>query len=385
MPTLEDLAFDAERDIGATKTFFPILALLGDRWAAARPWTGRTLGLNLHLTPLTASLVQELQLGGAQVAISAANPGTTDPGTVELLRQAGAHVYTGGDLEDRHKQVLTHQPHIIADVGADLLRLALDRRDLAPHVLAGVAMTLGGVHKLRERSRLAFPVVNLSEGRLRDAVENRYGLGEAVWEAVMRLTGMHLAGRRVAVVGYGAVGRGIASWGRSAGLAVEIVETDPVRRLFAHYDGYPTPTLADALSRVHLVVTATGSPRAIPAELLESARDRLVLLNAGTGGDEIDVSGIQRLAERVDHVASGVISYRMESGNHLIVLGDGHPLNIVVHAGSPEPVLLHFGLLGLVLEWLVGQRLPAGEHAVPADIEETAARLALQALAIPGM
>ena len=76
MPTLDDLAFDVERDIGATKAFFPILSMLGNQWAAHRPWEGVTLGLNLHLTPLSASLVQELSLGGATVVVSAANPGT---------------------------------------------------------------------------------------------------------------------------------------------------------------------------------------------------------------------------------------------------------------------------------------------------------------------
>jgi hypothetical protein len=63
------------------------------------------------------------------------------------------------------------------------------------------------------------------------------------------------------------------------------------------------------------------------------------------------------------------------------VLGDGHPLNIVLNSGSPEPVLLHFAVLGLTLEWLVAQgNLPAGEVPVAPDIEDRAARFALRAL-----
>src|SRR5690606_16106314 len=120
--------------------------------------------------------------------------------------------------------------------------------------------------ELRRRSAgrpLPFPVVNINDGRLKDAVENRHGVGEGVWQAVARLTGMHLSGRRVVVIGYGPVGRGLAAYARAAGTSVEVVESDPVRRLFAHYDGYPTTTLAAALARANIVVTATGWSRAV--------------------------------------------------------------------------------------------------------------------------
>ena len=76
-----------------------------------------------------------------------------------------------------------------------------------------------------------------------------------------------------------------------------------------------------------------------------------------------------------------MVRYRLESGPTVVILADGYPLNIVTNAGSPEPVLLHFGLLGLTLEWLAkGEPLPPGEHPVPDAIEAEAAEFALQAL-----
>jgi S-adenosylhomocysteine hydrolase len=62
------------------------------------------------------------------------------------------------------------------------------------------------------------------------------------------------------------------------------------------------------------------------------------------------------------------------------VLGEGHPLNIVLNSGSPEPVLLHFALLGLTLEWLTQHHVQPGEIPVPEKVEQEAARLALKAL-----
>jgi adenosylhomocysteinase len=378
----EDRAFQAEQEVGRINAFFPILPQLGNHWAASRPWEGATIGMNLHVTPITAALVRELLLGGATCIVSAANPGTTDPGSVELLRAQGVEVYTGGDLEDRHLQLLDHGPSLLVDAGFDLTSTLLDKRkNLVSRVKGAVEISRTGITRLRARGQVPFPVVNVNDGRLKDAVENRHGVGEGVWQAVSLLTGMHLSGRRVAVLGYGPVGRGLAAYARAAGCAVEVVETDPIRQLFAHYDGYPTPALDDALSRVRIAVTATGHKQALTLENLERARDGVVLLKAGHGGDEIDVVGIQRAAVRQDNVADQVVRYRLENGNRITVLGGGNPLNIVLNSGSPEPVLLHFAVVGLTLERIAGGlRLPTGEVVVPDEIESRAAALALEAV-----
>lgn len=377
MATDDDRAFAAERQIGRINTFFPILPRLGNRWAASRPWEGRTVGVNMHLTTLTAALLRELALGGGTFVVSACNPATTDKGTVELLRNLGMDVYTGGDGKNRHHQVLSHNPDLLVDVGFELIEASLSNPE---GIRGAVEVTRSGITRLRAATAAPFPVVNINDGRLKDAIENRHGVGEAIWSAVGQLTGMHLAGRRCVVVGYGPVGKGLALYGRNAGMAVDVVETDPVRRLFAHYDGFPTPTLERALSSAGIVVTATGRSASVTVDALRKARDGVVLLNAGHGGDEIDVSAIANAADRVDNIAEQVVRYRIEDGPRVTVLGDGHPLNIVLNNGSPEPVLLHFAVLGMALEQLATQDLPSGEIGVPEGLEAQAALLALECL-----
>jgi len=163
-------------------------------------------------------------------------------------------------------------------------------------------------------------------------------------------------------------------------MCVEVVESDPVRRLFAHYDGYPTPPLDEALGRAELVVTATGKHHVIGPDQFSDLRSGVVMLNAGHGGDEIDVEGVKAVAERVDQVSDQVTRYRMPSGHQITILGGGNPLNIVLNSGSPEPVLLHYTVLGLALEWLLAERPPPGEIIVPDQVEREAAVLALSAL-----
>ncbi len=381
----DDRALEAEAEIGRINAFYPILPRLGNEWASRRPWEGLTLGLNLHLTSLTAALVRELRLGGGTIAVSAANPNTTHPSAVALLRELDVEVYTGGDMENRHLQVLDHQPDIVADVGFDLIATLLEKRP-TQKVRAAVEITRSGIHRLRAlKSPPGLPVLNITDGRLKDAVENRHGVGEGVWQAVTRLTGMHLAGRRLVVVGYGPVGRGLAAYARAANMSVEVVESDPVRRLFAHYDGYPTGALLDAVANAGIVVTATGAANALSLEAIRHAPNGVVLLNAGHGNDEIDVGALKNAADTVDHIAEQVVRFGLKGADgtprSVTLLGDGSPLNIVTNSGSPEPVLLHFAVLGLSLEWLAGSAgLQPGETIVSDDIETRAAILALEAL-----
>lgn len=385
MSTDEDRAFQAEQEIGRINAFFPILPTLGNRWAASRPWEGKTVALNMHLTTLSAALVRELTLGGGTYVVCGASEATTDPSSVALLRTQGIDVYTGGDGEDRFLQTLDHEPDLIVDVGFGLLGSALDKRpQLARSLTGAVEATRSGIVRLRHRKKVPFPVVNINDGRLKTAVENRHGVGEAIWQAVQSLTGMHLSGRRVGVVGYGPVGSGLAAYARAAGMSVEVVERNPIKRLLAHYDGYPTPDMSDMVSRVGVLVTATGHARSVTLEDLNRARDGMVLLNAGTGGDELDMEALRSSSARVDNIAEGVVRYRLHGGPRLTVLGNGYPLNIVLNSGSPEPVLLQFALLGLALDWVANTKLDQGEVLVSQALEDQAASLALQALGQAG-
>jgi adenosylhomocysteinase len=374
----ESRAARAAAEIGRINAFFPIMQLLGNRWARSRPFEGRKVGVRAHLTTLTAALVRELTLGGGSWTICAMSPATTDRAVVDMLRDEGLEVSVPGGREDAIGNVLAKEPQLLVDCGGDLIKAAIHKK---AEIRGAVEMTRSGVDKLRELE-LPFGVVNINDGRLKRSVENRHGVGEGLWHAVQRMTGMHLSGRHVAVIGYGPVGCGVAQYARAAGAIVDVVERDPVRRLVCHYDGFPTPSLKDALSAAGIAVTCTGSKRVLPIEVIRhGARDGLVLLNAGHGGDELDVTGIKDTATGIDQIADHVVRYQLEGGPKVIVLGDGHPLNIVTNSGSPEPVLLHFAVLGLALEWIAKEAtLQPGEIVVPDDLENQAAELALQAL-----
>ena len=102
----------------------------------------------------------------------------------------------------------------MADVGADLIGTLIQRRpEQAQAIRGAVEVTKSGVNRMRTLD-IPFPVVNINDGVLKPAIENRHGVGEGLWHSVQALTGMHLSGRRVGVIGYGPVGRGVAAYAR---------------------------------------------------------------------------------------------------------------------------------------------------------------------------
>ena len=379
---MPDRTTSAAAEINRINLFYGLMPRLGTRWARTRPWEGKTIAINAHLTTLTATLLRELALGGGEWVVSATDPATTDLRVVDWIRQQGWAVYSAGGVEDRHLAALDHKPDLIADVGFDLIHTLLTRRpDQVDSVSGAVELTRSGITRLRATDSVGLPVVNINDGRLKPHVENRHGVGESLWMAVRQLTGLHLSGRQVTVVGYGAVGQGISAYAKAGGATVSVLETDPVRRLAARYDGYLVPEVSEGLESAEIAVTATGRSGAIGLELLEKLNSDTVLVNAGHGGDEIAITQLKNSAVEAIEVGAHCTRYRLhKTGPWLSVLGSGHPLNIVLNSGSPEPVLLHFALLGLTLEWLTKASPALGEVAVPREVEEEAAELALKAL-----
>lgn len=367
-------------ELAQIDAFFPVLQGLGTRWAASRPFEGLTVGVHLHLTTITLALVRELVLGGGRWMISAANPATTDPGVVEYLRTLDLEVSTGRGSRGNLEATLAADPMLFADVGFALGSALLDE-GLAPR--GGVEITRSGITRLRERTDVPFPVLNINDGRLKPAIESRRGVGEGLWPSFTALTGQHLSGRMVLVVGYGPVGEGVAAFARAAGATVEVAELDAVRRLIAHYDGLATTDAVPALKRARIVVTATGRRHTLGPDELATLPDGSIVLSAGHGGDEIDVGWLRKNAEGIDQIGTRVVRYTLPGGRKVTVLADGHPLNIVMNSGSPEPVLLHFLLLGLGLEHVAQESLPPGEVPLPLSLETEAARIALRVIETP--
>jgi adenosylhomocysteinase len=372
-----------------------VLALVRERFEKERPLEGIRIGACMHVTTETANLVDALKAGGAEVAVCASNPlSTQDDVAAAICDQSGIDVYAikGEDNETYYRHinaVLDHRPHVTMDDGADLVSLLhRERQDQLQDVIGGTEETTTGIIRLRAMANdgaLKYPIVSVNDADTKHLFDNRFGTGQSTIDAIMRATNLLLAGRTVVVCGYGMCGRGVASRARGMGAKVVVTEVDPIRALEAAMEGYGVMPLRDAARIGDMFVTVTGDRDVIGREHMEVMRDGAVMANAGHFDVEIDKAALEGLASGKRRLREFVDEYRLADGRRLHLLAEGRLVNLAAAEGHPAAVMdMSFANQALSVEWVVKTRgsLSPGVYPVPAEIDGEVATLKLRAMGI---
>lgn len=389
------LAEAGDARIAWAEARMPVLRSIRERFARERPFGGLRVGVCLHVTTETASLVRTLIAGGAQVALCAANPlDTQDDVAAALVERDGAavHAIHGEDMATYYRHieaVLDTRPQLTMDDGADLVStLHASRPDALGDVLGGTEETTSGVVRLRAleaSGQLGFPVVAVNDARTKRLFDNRYGTGQSALDGILRATNMLLAGRVVVVFGYGWCGQGIALRAKGAGAQVVVCEVDPVRALEAKLEGYEVLPGVAAAAKADVLVTATGNRDVIGRAHYEAMRDGAVLCNAGHFDVECDLAALRELATERRQVRPHVEQHVLADGRRINLLAEGRVVNLAAAEGNPAAVMdMSFANQALAVEHLVTHAgtLAPRVHGVPAELDDAIARLTLSALGV---
>jgi adenosylhomocysteinase len=372
-----------------------VLALIRERFEKERPLDGVRIGACLHVTTETANLMEALRAGGADVALCASNPLSTQDDVAAALTESGipTQAIKGEDPETyfRHiNAVLDHRPHITMDDGCDMVTvLHRERPDQIPEVVGGTEETTTGVIRLRAMhadGALRYPIVSVNDANTKHLFDNRFGTGQSTIDAIMRATNLLLAGRTVVVCGYGMCGRGVAARASGMGAHVVVTEVDPLPALEAVMEGYRVMPLREAARIGDVFVTVTGDTSVIRREHLEVMKDGAVLANSGHFDVEIDKQALRALASGgVRRIREFVDEHTLADGRRLHLLGEGRLVNLAVAEGHPAAVMdMSFANQALSVEWIVQRRgtLEVGVHPVPPEIDAEVARLKLRSMGV---
>ncbi len=370
----------------------PVLRSIRERFGRDRPLAGLRVGMCLHVTTETANLARTLVAGGAEVALCAANPlDTQDDVAAALVERHGVavHATNGEDMATYYRHieaVLDTRPQLTMDDGADLVStIHASRTELLDGILGGTEETTSGVVRLRAleaAGQLGFPVVAVNEARTKRLFDNRYGTGQSALDGILRATNMLLAGRVVAVFGYGWCGQGIALRAKGAGAQVVVCEVDPVRALEAKLEGYEVLPGVAAAAQADVLITATGNRDVIGAAHYAVMRDGAVLCNAGHFDVECDLAALRELSRERRQVRPHVEQHVLADGRRVNLLAEGRVVNLAAAEGNPAAVMdMSFANQALSAEHLVKRAgtLARQVHAVPPAIDEEVARLTLAA------
>jgi len=373
----------------------PVLTLIRQRFMKEQPLKGLKLAACLHVTSETANLMLALKAGGADVALCASNPlSTNDAVAAALTSLHGIKTYAikGEDNDTYYGHIeaaLDHRPAMTMDDGADLVSvLHKSRQDQLSEVIGGTEETTTGVVRLRamaERGVLRYPIVAVNEADTKHMFDNRYGTGQSTIDGIIRSTNVLLAGKTFVIAGYGWVGRGLASRAKGHGADVVVTEVNSVKALEAAMDGFRVMTMSEAAREGDIFVTVTGDLNVIDRQHFEAMKDGAILANSGHFNSEINLKALDSMATGVRQVRPSVQEYKLEDGRRLHVLGEGRLINLAAAEGHPAAVMdMSFANQALCAEYMAknSSKLENKVYDVPEDIDAEVARLKLNAMGI---
>ncbi len=396
----------------------PVLRLIKERFEREKPLKRLRISACLHITTETATLAEVLKAGGAEVALCASNPlSTQDDAAASLVKDSGIPVFAikGEDSVTYYSHIqeaIAHRPVITMDDGADLVSsLHLmgwnrceelnpplrewaqglsdkERKDLVKNLLGSTEETTTGVIRLRSMERegvLMFPVIAVNDADTKHLFDNRYGTGQSTIDGILRATNRLMAGSTFVICGYGWCGRGVAMRAKGMGANVIITEVDPLRALEAVMDGYRVLPIAEAAKVGDVFVTLTGDIKVIRKEHFQLMKDGAIVANSGHFNVELDLDGLDDLVVEKRRVREFVQEYTLPDGKRINVLGEGRLINLAAAEGHPSSVMdMSFANQALACEYLAKNagKLEKKVYRVPAEIDQAIAHLKLQAMGV---
>jgi adenosylhomocysteinase len=373
----------------------PVLASIRERFAREKPLEGIQLGLCLHVTTETANLVRTLTAGGAEVALCASNPlSTQDDVAAALVDRHDVEVYAikgeGDEAYYAHiNAVCDKRPKITMDDGADVIGvLHSERTDQLSDVIGGTEETTTGVIRLRAleaEGKLGFPIVAVNESATKHFFDNRYGTGQSTLDGIIRATNILIAGKRVVVVGYGWCGRGVALRAKGLGAHVIVCEVDPLKALEAVMDGYEVMPGIDAAREGDIFITVTGDKHALGGQHFGVMKSGAIVANSGHFNVEIDIPALLEMSVAHREARPLVEEYELGDGRRIFLLGEGRLINLAAAEGHPAAVMdMSFANQALAAEHLAKNtsKLDRKVHVLPAKIDQEIAKLKLETMGI---
>jgi len=375
--------------------YMPVLDFIKEKFSSEKPLKRVRISACLHVTSETGNLMKVLKQGGAELALTASNPlSTQDEVAAALVKFHGVPVFAikGEDNKTYYRhinQALDQKPQITMDDGADLVStLHSQRKDLIEYVIGGTEETTTGVIRLKSMAKngvLRYPIIAVNDANTKHLFDNRYGTGQSTLDGILRATNVLLAGSNFVIVGYGWCGRGIAMRAGGAGAKVIISEVDPLRALEAVMDGYQVMPIKDAAKIGDIFVTATGDKNIISRDHFLRMKDGSIVANSGHFNVEIDIPALEELARSKRQIRDFVEEYTLKSGRKIYLLAEGRLINLAAAEGHPAVVMdMSFANQALSVLHLFrkGDSLEKKVYAVPEKIDKEIARMKLKTLGV---
>jgi len=368
----------------------PVLAAIRERFETELPLAGVRIGACMHVTTETANLMTTLIAGGAEVALCASNPLSTQDDVAAALVDIGIPTYAvrGEDAETFYAHinaVLDTQPHLVFDDGADMT-MVLHKERVEQEVVGGMEETTTGVIRLKAMEAddvLRYPIVAVNDSDTKHLFDNRHGTGQSSLDGILRASNILFAGKRVVVAGFGDCGWGIATRAKGLGADVIVTEIDPIRGVAAAMEGHRVMSGAEAAEIGEVFITATGNLHVFRAEHFDKMSDGAIIANAGHFDVELDLVALDEMSVSRRVIRDNLEEFTLGDGRRILVVAEGRLVNLGAAEGHPADVMdMSFADQALAAEWIIDNQdiLESKVYVLPKELDNEVARLKLEAM-----
>ncbi|MDP6097749.1 MAG: adenosylhomocysteinase [Gammaproteobacteria bacterium] len=358
------------KEVTLAEAEMPALMALREKYATDKPLAGAKILGCIHMTVQTAVLIETLIALGAKVRWSSCNIFSTQDHAAAFMAAEGVAVYAWkGQTEEEGAWCIEQtilqdgkpwDANMILDDGGDLTAMVHEKY---PQMLDGIhgitEETTTGVHRLMEmleEGSLKVPAVNVNDSVTKSKNDNKYGCRHSLNDGIKRGTDMLLSGKHALVIVYGDVGKGSAQSLRQEGMIVKIAEIDPICAMQACMDGFEvvSPYIDGAndgsidsineslLSKLNLIVTATGNINVCDKNMLQKVKSGAIICNIGHFDNEIDTQFMrdtwqwETIKPQVHKIFR---SGESDKDDYLILLSEGRLINLGNATGHPSRVM----------------------------------------------
>jgi adenosylhomocysteinase len=333
-----------------------------------------------------------------------------DGGDATMLVHKGAEAEKVGEVPEATEED-SAEWHVFLELIRETLADGQSWIEVANAIKGVTEETTTGVHRLYEMMRagtLMFPAINVNDSVTKSKFDNKYGVRHSLIDGLNRATDVLIGGKVAVVCGYGDVGKGCAESLRGQGARVIITEIDPICALQAAMDGFQVATLEEVLDVADIYVTATGCRDVITADHMRRMKHQAIVSNIGHFDNEIDIAGLAALGNATKiNIKPQVDEWQFaEDGGEprlggaepetrlggaepethsIIVLSEGRLMNLGNATGHPSFVMSNSftnQVLAQIELFTKPEDHPLGVYTLPKHLDETVARLHLDALGV---
>merc|ERR1712023_562308 len=145
-------------------------------------------------------------------------------------------------------------------------------------------------------------------------------------------------GKKVAICGFGDVGKGSAASMAAQAAVTYVTEIDPICALQACMCGYQVVTMEDVISTADVFITTTGNKDIITLDHMAAMKNNAIVGNIGHFDNEIQMEKLEKATTRMN-IKPQCDKYIFPDGHGVIVLAEGRLLNLGCATGHPSFVM----------------------------------------------